>query len=62
MFWHGFLGITLAFIAVTIEFFVKDQGTDNGFNLFNMDSKVLGLMVAATIGDTLAVNSMTIAF
>mmetsp|Transcript_2371 Transcript_2371/g.3266 ORF Transcript_2371/g.3266 Transcript_2371/m.3266 type:complete len:262 (+) Transcript_2371:399-1184(+) len=62
MFWHGLLGIMLALAAVTIEYFARDHGTGAGFHLFNMEPKLTGLLLAATMGDTLAVNSMTIAF
>ena len=62
MFWHGVLGAVLAVAAVAVEFLVKDLGEGSGLHMFNMSAKCAGLMLAATMGDTLAVNSVTIAF
>jgi len=62
MFWHGILGITLASIAVGIDFGINDAGTGNGVQLFNYSKEVYGLMLAATLFDTLGVNAVTIAF
>ena len=62
MFWHGILGITLATIAVLTQYFVEDQPEGNSFHLFNMSWKLFGLMLAATMFDTLTVNAYTIAY
>ena len=62
MFWHGTLGVTMAFTAVLIEYLAVDRGEGNGIHLFNMSLKLFGLMCAATMFDTLSVNSYTIAY
>lgn len=62
MFWHGALGILIAIVAISIEYFAVDMGTGNGLHIFNMSLKCFGYMFAATLADTLTVNAMTIAF
>ena len=62
MFWHGILGITLAAIAILVEYFVSDYGKGQGMHLFNMGTQVLVLLLAATAFDTMGVNCATIAY
>ena len=62
MFWHGILGITLATIAILVEYFVSDYGKGQGMHLFNMGSYALVLLLAATVFDTMGVNCATIAY
>ena len=62
MFWHGCMGLTLATIGISVDYVVCDAGTDNGLQLFNYSKEVYLLMAAATLGDTIAVNFVTMAF
>ena len=62
MFWHGTIGLTMAFSAVIVEYLVVDNREGYGIHLFNMSWKLFGLMCTATMFDTLAVNSFTIAY
>ena len=58
MFWHGVLGLILAFAGVAITSLVSDDG----LTILNYDREVYILMLSATLFDTLQVNSQTIAF
>ena len=62
MFWHGTLGLMIAVIAVSINYAVHDAGTGNGLQLFHHSPQVYGLLVLATLGDTIGINLITIAF
>ena len=62
MFWHGITGIIFAVTALTVEYFLNDFGSGEGLHLFNMGSKVLLILLAATAFDTIGVNFATIAF
>ena len=61
MFWHGIIGILFALIAVGVSYFI-DSEPGSGLSILNYSAEVYGLIIAATLCDTLAVNSMTIAF
>lgn len=60
LFWHGVFGLVLALSAVFISSWVTPETA--GISLFNYDSNVYGLMLIATLFDTLAVTATTIAF
>ena len=62
MFWHGILGVTLATIAILVEYIVSDYGKGQGMHLLNMGSQALVLLLAATVFDTMGVNCATIAY
>lgn len=62
MFWLGVLGLIMAVPAVSAEYIFKDRPMGAACHLFDMDWKLLGLMVAASCGDTLGVTTYTIAF
>ena len=59
MFWHGVLGLTLALTGVFIDAYINPV---EGIRIFNYDTKVYMLMLAATLFDSIAVNAVTIAF
>lgn len=53
MFWHGVLGLILAFFGIAITAWVNDEG----LSILNYDREVYILMICATLFDTLQVNS-----
>lgn len=61
MWWHGALGIVLALVALVIDYFVNPQ-EGGGLRILNYDANLYGLLTGATLFDSLAVNSVTIAF
>ena len=58
MFWHGVIGIVMALGAIAVVALTTEQG----FTIFSYDLQTYGLILAATMCDTLALNSQTIAF
>ena len=60
MFWHGVLGLLLAVAGVLIEACFTEM--PNGLRIFTYTGAVYGLMMAATLFDSLSVNAMTVAF
>ena len=50
MFWHGVLGLLLAFVGIAITAWLSD---DAGLTILNYDRKVYILMLCATLFDTL---------
>ena len=59
MFWHGVLGLILGLTGVLIDSYINPV---EGIRIFNYDTKVYMLMLAATFFDSVAVNAVTIAF
>ena len=53
MFWHGVLGLILAFMGIAISAWISGAG----LTILNYDSEVYILMLCATLFDTLQVNS-----
>ena len=60
MFWHGALGIIIALTAVCVDYFMEEN--KSGLKLFSYSTDVYWLILGATILETIAVNSMTIAY
>ena len=60
MFWHGALGIIIALTAICVDYFMGDNRM--GLKLFSYSSEVYWLILGATLIETIAVNSMTIAY
>ena len=60
MFWHSILGLIMAAVAIGVIAWTNES--DTGLSLFSYDLETYGLILAATLFDTLAVNSQTIAF
>ena len=60
MFWHGVLGLIMAAIAIAAMALANPSGS--GLSLFSYDLQTYGIILAATLFDTLAINSQTIAF
>ena len=58
MFWHGVLGLILAIMGIAAQAWVSGAG----LSILNYDRQVYIYMLCATLFDTLAVNSQTIAF
>ena len=57
MFWHGCVGLLMALLAI-----VGLGLAGSGFTIFSYDLQTYGFILVATLFDTLALNSQTIAF
>lgn len=62
MFTHGVIGLCIAMGAVLIEAAVSTNDEDDGIRLFHYTGSIYLFMVGASLFDTMAVNSVVIAF
>ena len=59
MFWHGIFGIFFSLAMITVYQLTSDT---TGLTMFSYPAEVYWLMLGATLADTVAVNSFTIAY
>ena len=59
MFWHGIFGIFFSLAMIAVYQLTSDT---TGLTMFSYPAEVYWLMLGATLADTVAVNSFTIAY
>ena len=59
MFWHGIFGIFFSLAMIAVYQLTSDT---SGLTMFSYPAEVYWLMLGATLADTVAVNSFTIAY
>ena len=62
MFWHGICGMSIAVAGVLIDAWINSAENPDGIQLFHYDSRVYLLMLGGALIDSVAVNSVTIAY